>query len=125
MFLVSLQNPTIEAPTLELFAQRADGRRQERFHFGLRLTRPAQGQSSAHADRSAREKAVSDQKWPSLERLVSSRSKASRKRCSAPLAVSALMFILVVIARRIVAKESANSERCSQGASRHRNLKAR
>ena len=124
MLLVLLQNPTIEAPRLELFAQRTDGWKQERFDFGLRLTRPAQRPKQCACRQVSSGKAVPDQKWPSLERLVEP-VKRQQETLFAPLAVSALMFIIFVIARRIVVKENANSERCSQGASWHRNLKAR
>ena len=70
MLMVSLQHPTIKAPTLELFAKRADCRRQERFDFGLRLTRPAQRPKQCACRQISSGKAVPDQKWPSLERLV-------------------------------------------------------
>src|SRR4029434_6665733 len=70
MFLVSLENPTIEAPTLELFAQRTDGWTQERFDFGLRLTRPAQRPKQCACRQVSSGKAIPDEKWPSLERLV-------------------------------------------------------
>lgn len=123
MFLVSLQTPTIEAPTLELFAQRTDGWRQERFDFGLGLTRPAQRPKQCACSQVSSGKAVPDQKLPSFERLVEP-LKRQQEALFRPTRGSALMFIIFVIARRIVAKENANSERCSQGASWHRNLKA-
>ena len=81
MFLVSLQNPTIEVPTLELFAQRTDGWRQERFDFGLGLPRPAQRPKQSACRQVSSGKAVPDQKLPSFERLVEPLKRQQEALC--------------------------------------------
>src|SRR6185312_13507334 len=102
----------------------ADCRTKERFDFGLRRTRPAQRPEQRARHKSARENRLPTRNGP-RSRAWSSRSKASAKRRSALLAVSALMFMNWVILVRIGVNDTANSERCSHVASVHRNFNAR